>query len=39
MSADAVRYVGGKEKENKNKGKKQGRGSGALGYFQSRLKK
>lgn len=39
MSADAVRYVSGKEKENKNKGKKQGRGSGALGYFQSRLKK
>jgi hypothetical protein len=35
MSADAVRYVSGKENENK----KKGRGSGALGYFQSKLKK
>lgn len=37
MSADAVRYVSGKEKEKENK--KKGRGSGALGYFQSKLKK
>ncbi|WP_222941164.1 MULTISPECIES: hypothetical protein [Parabacteroides] len=35
MSADAVRYVSGKNKENN----KKGQGSGALGYFQSRLKK
>lgn len=37
MSADAVRYVSGKEEKKDNK--KKGRGSGALGYFQSKLKK
>lgn len=37
MSADAVRYVSGKTKEKEDK--KKGRGSGALGYFQSKLKK
>ena len=35
MSADAVRYVSGKTKEKEDK--KKGRGSGALGYFQSKL--